>query len=430
MFALMLLAAAIPSTVFFEQVAFPEKPGSEGNGWQVVAQRPEIQPRGWVDGKGGRRGKGALMLSGASNSASYGGWQRTLTGVKGGAWYRFTAWYRPVAIDLESLQVVARVRWTPSNKAHAGRPEYASRVVGRDGEWCKVQMDIPAPENAATAVIELNLAYAPQGQVAWDEVRLEQIDAPKPRKVRVASLNYRPRKAANGVESVRAFVEAVDRAVDRADLIVLPEGVTIVGTGKTNVEVAETIPGPATRALGEIARKKHAYLVAGVYEREGQAVYNTAVLLDRDGAVAGKYRKVYLPREEVEAGITPGNDYPVFQTDFGKIGMMICWDVEYADPARALALRGAEIIAFPIWDGDRRLGVARAVENHVFIASSGYGYPNQIMDPDGEVLAVATQVGQAAIAEIDLNRRYTDDWLGHMRDRFFHELRHDVPVKP
>ena len=218
--------------------------------------------------------------------------------------------------------------------------------------------------------------------------------------------------------------------MDRADLIVLPEGVTIVGTGKTNVEVAETIPGPATRALGEIARKKHAYLVAGVYEREGQAVYNTAVLLDRDGAVAGKYRKVYLPREEVEAGITPGNDYPVFQTDFGKIGMMICWDVEYADPARALALRGAEIIAFPIWDGDRRLGVARAVENHVFIASSGYGYPNQIMDPDGEVLAVATQVGQAAIAEIDLNRRYTDDWLGHMRDRFFHELRHDVPVKP
>ncbi|MCX6624145.1 MAG: carbon-nitrogen hydrolase family protein [Acidobacteria bacterium] len=429
MLSMLLLAVALPSQMFFEQAVFRNEANSQPGGWRIVAQRPEIQPKGWIDEKGGRRGQGALVLSGGSNSAAYGGWQRRLDAVQPGAWYRFSAYYRPEAVTEESLQVLARLRWIPSNNAHAGRPEYVSRVVGREGDWRKVELEMPSPENAGAVVIELNLGYCAQCEVAWDEVKLERIEKPRPRKVRIASLNYRPHKPANGVESVRAFVEAVDRAVDRADLIVLPEGITVVGTGKTDVEVSETIPGPATRALGEIARKKHSYLIAGIYERDGQAVYNTAVLLDREGAVAGRYRKVYLPREEVEAGLTPGNDYPVFQTDFGKIGMMICWDVQYADPARALALRGAEIIAFPIWDGDRRLGLARAVENHVFVASSGYGYPTQVMDPDGEVLAEARQVGQAAIAEVDLNRRYTDDWLGHMRDRFFHELRHDVPVR-
>ncbi len=429
MLPLLLLAAAIPSQVFFEQVAFRNEPNSPTGGWQLVAQRPEIQPKGWIDASGGRRGQGALMLSGDSNSAAFGGWQRRLDGIKPGAWYRFSAYYRPEAVTEESVHVVARLRWIPSSGGHAGRPEYASRVVKRDGDWRRLELEVPAPANAGAAVIELNFGNCPQGRVAWDEVKLEQIAGPGPRKVRIASLNYRPRKPANSEESVRAFVEAVDRAVDRADLIVLPEGITVVGTGKTDVEVAQTIPGPATLALGAIARKKHSYLIAGIYEREGQAVYNTAVLLDRKGEVAGRYRKVYLPREEVEAGLTPGDDYPVFQTDFGKIGMMICWDVQYADPARALALRGAEIIAMPIWDGDRRLGLARAVENHLFVASSGYGYPSQIMDPDGEVLSVAKELGQAAIAEVDLNRRYTDDWLGDMRGRYFHELRFDVPLR-
>ena len=72
-------------------------------------------------------------------------------------------------------------------------------------------------------------------------------------------------------------------------------------------------------------------------EREGTAIYNTAVLIDRDGLLVGKYRKVNLPYDEFEDGITPGSDYPVFQTDFGKVGMMICWDSQFPDAARALA---------------------------------------------------------------------------------------------
>jgi predicted amidohydrolase len=163
-------------------------------------------------------------------------------------------------------------------------------------------------------------------------------------------------------------------------------------------------------------------------EREGEAVYNTAVLIDRQGRVAGKYRKVYIPREEIEVGITPGNDYPVFDTDFGRIGIMICWDSEYPEPARALALQGAEIILLPIWDGDKTLVKARAIENHLFLVESSYGSPTQILDPDGKQIALAPEIGTAAIATIDLNRRYKDPWLGDMRARMMKEYRGDIPI--
>jgi predicted amidohydrolase len=84
----------------------------------------------------------------------------------------------------------------------------------------------------------------------------------------------------------------------------------------------------------------------------------------------------------------------------------------------------------PIWGGNETLAKARAIENRVFLATSGYDYPTHILDPDGETLAVAPdESGSVAYATIDLNRRYLDDWLGDMRGRFFDELRLDVPVQ-
>lgn len=128
----------------------------------------------------------------------------------------------------------------------------------------------------------------------------------------------------------------------------------------------------------------------------------------------------------MDGGLTPGSDYPVFQTDFGKVGMMICWDLQYADPARNLALRGADLILMPIWGGNEALGKARAIENQVFLASSGYDYPTYILDPNGEVLSLARERGTAATATIDLSRRYVDGWLGDMRERFHKEIRLDL----
>jgi predicted amidohydrolase len=343
-----------------------------------------------------------------------------------GKWYRFTANYRTAGITSENRQVLARLDWRTADGKRAGQPDYVWRTT-RNGDWRKVALDATAPDRAAAVTIQLFLNNAPQGTVWWDDVALQTIAEPAPRKVTVAAVNLRPGGTGSREESVEKFRQLVEEKVSRrTDLILLPEGISVVGNGRKFADVAEEIPGPTTATLASLARAKNSYIAAGIYEREGAAIYNTAVLVDRKGNVAGKYRKVYLPREEVEGGLTAGSDYPVFQTDFGKVGLMICWDLQYADPARALTRRGAEVILVPIWGGNEALGKARAIENRVFVASSGYDYPTYVMDPDGEILALARENGSLATATIDLNRTYADKWLGDMRGRFHKELRTDV----
>ena len=403
-----------------------------GSAWTAWAPRAEIAPRTFIDPihYRTRAEPGSLAISGNSNPAAYGGWQYLAHGVAPGRWYRFVGYYRQHGAANLRNQVLARLEWKRANGKRAGQPDYAYQMR-REGDWTRLTLDAPAPEAADAVSIQLWLANAPSATVWWDDVSLEEIPTPAPRPVSVYAVNFRPTGSRTAAENVEKFAQAVERGVEgKSDIVVLPEGITVVGTGKQDPDVAETIPGPTTTRLGELARHKHSYIVAGIYEREGQAVYNTAVLIDRKGNVAGKYRKVYLPREEYEVGLTPGSDYPVFETDFGKVGMMICWDLQYADAARGLALHGAELIALPIWGGNETLGKARAIENQVFIASSGYDYPTYILDPLGEILSQAPKRGELAHATIDLNRRYVDKWLGDMRGRFMKELRLDVATEP
>jgi predicted amidohydrolase len=416
---LCMAAAAQAASLHVHESAFVAGPEGLPANWTVWSARAETAPRTFVDA-------GALAIAGNGNRAAHGGWERRIPDIEPGTWYRFTAFYRARGVAAESWQVVARLDWRNSAGTRAGEPDYVYRTV-REGGRTKVWVETQAPEKAASVVLQLYLSNAPEGTVWWDDISLEQIPDPGPRKVTVTSINLRPDRTGSAAESVRRFIETVDAtAPAKTDVILLPEGITVVGTGKSYPEVAEPVPGPTTARLGELARKHSAYLAAGIYERDGAAIYNTAVLLDRAGRLVGKYRKVYLPREEIEGGLTPGTDYPVFRTDFGTVGLMICYDVFYADPARALALQGAELILMPIWGGDETLAKARAIENKVFLVASGYDHPTYIMDPDGERLSQARHRGEAAIATIDLNRRYLDPFLGDMRERRPKELRVDV----
>jgi predicted amidohydrolase len=429
--ALVLAAAAVAvaAPISVHQSGFRPAANGYPAGWSVWSAREEIAPRTFVDTIHYRTEPGSLAVSGNSNPAAYGGWEYLVQGIASAHWYSFVAFYRTTGMQDESQQVVARLEWKTADGKVAGRPDYPYAVTPHD-EWSRLSLDLPAPAKAASLKIELYLANAPQGTIWWDDISLEEIPDPGSRPVTVATVKFQPRNTHGPAESVRQFVDLIERKVsEKVDLIVLPEGITVVGTGKGDADVAEAIPGPTTAALGEVARRKHSYVVAGIFEREMPAVYNTAVLIDREGRLIGKYRKVYLPREEVESGVTPGNDFPVFRTDFGTVGIMICWDVQYPDPARALALKGAEMILMPIWDGDATLTRARAIENHTFLISSTYGEVSQILDPNGERQAGASENGTVAIARIDLNRRYDDDWLGNMRERFMKESRFDVSVR-
>lgn len=389
--------------------------------WKAWAPRDATAPRLAI------QGEGVVVLSGEGNASVFGGAEQESRGIEAGSWYRFSGSYEARGLTYEPRQVVARLDWQTAEGKRTGQPDYGWRVTS-SGSKQTVVLEAPAPTGAAAVKVQLLLVNAASGRVTWSGMRLEKIDAPAVRSVRIASVRLRPK----GPAPVSSFESLIESKVEAgsADIILLPEGVPLVGTGKKYADVAEPVPGPLTTRLGVLARSKRAWIVAGVLESEGGAVYNTAVLISRDGALAGKYRKVYLPREEYEGGVTPGDTYPVFETDFGRIGMMICWDVQYADPARALALRGAELILMPIWGGNEVLARARAIENHVFLATSGYDFPSLVHDPAGETLARTEQDGTVAFATIDLNRRYTDKWLGEMRGRFFKELRGDTAVEP
>ena len=166
--------------------------------------------------------------------------------------------------------------------------------------------------------------------------------------------------------------------------------------------------------------------MAGVNERDGDAVYNTAVLLDREGKLVGKYRKTHLPREEWKKGVTPGTEYPVFRTELGVIAVMICYDWFFPEAAQQFALQGAEVLFAPTWgntlpdadgcvNGETTFRV-RARDNGLYIVPSVYDGRSMVIGPMGRILAASEGKAGLVWCEIDLARRERLAWVGRWRD--------------
>jgi predicted amidohydrolase len=412
--------------------------GDDAAGWSMRSPRDEIRPAFRVDSAGGRDGGECLVIE---HDARPGldGWFEKEFPVQGGEWYRFQVARRIEGVAVPRQSCLVRIRWEDaagkivplderpphadtSQPMPSAEPEYPVDAATDAAGWTDVGGTYHAPARAVRGVVELHLQWAPGGRVAWSGPRFERTAPPPPRIVRLAAVHHRPTgrsPAENRVEFDPLIAEA---ARQKADLVVLGETVPSANTKLDLAEVAEPIPGPSTEHFAALAKRHALHIVLSIYEREGHLIYNTAVLLGPDGRLVGRYRKVCLPPKEAAGGVSPGHEYPVFDTPLGRVGMMVCYDGFFPEVARQLAANGAEVIAWPVWGCNPLLARARAAENRVYVVSSTFmdekhGWMiSAVYDRNGTPIAKGEEWGTVAVAEVDLARPYQGPFnLGDFR---------------
>jgi predicted amidohydrolase len=256
-------------------------------------------------------------------------------------------------------------------------------------------------------------------------------------------------KAAN-LEHYHEYIRQA--ASSGARLVVFPEG-SLQGflfefnrgfdadESRYHWENAEPVPGPSTSTIEEWARTHNMYVVFGLMERNEDTsvprLHNTAALVGPQGYI-GKYRKVHRPVEE-QIYYQPGNSWPVFETELGNVGMMICYDQNFPEAARELTLGGAELLIIPsAWsviddNSSSRyalFGQARAAENNRWVIQSNqvgasdkssfnYIGCSRIIDPDGSVVA-QTPANEPGMVVAEIKPMRFDPARGHTRWYLLH----------
>lgn len=270
---------------------------------------------------------------------------------------------------------------------------------------------------------------------------------------RVAAVQLDPQ-----LGDVDGNLEAVLQSLAEADaeLVAFPE-CALTGYGFESadeaLDVAESVPGPLTETIADACGDLGIWAIVGLLERDGERFFNAAAVVGPEG-VAGVYRKMHLPFLGVDRFAAPGDlGFRVFDLPFGKVGVLICYDLSFPEAARVLKLAGAQAVAVPTnWPEAAQVSChhgpfVRAQENHVHVVTAnrvgeeaGFRFigGSRIIDCDGRALAEAGGAKAVIAADLefeaaDRNRvihipgRYELDRIEHRRPAYYRKLVEEPP---
>jgi predicted amidohydrolase len=393
---------------------FEASPNSPVN-WKITGPVITMQPVTTIDSKAHFSGRSGLKME-SSNPNCHGRAVQTVA-INSDQTYMFSARFRTENISSVHKNVLIRIKWFKGEEQLGYNFIYT--IKDESDGWFLASDKVKSVHGSVSAEISLEFRWT-EGTVWWDDITLESCAEDPPRKIKAGTFYFRP-PGPTVEKNITLMSEMLDKAGKAGCTIVcLPEGWPTCNTGlgmqKTE---SNTLEGSASVMMSRKAKEYGMYIVSGLYSWKGDTLKNVAVLYGRQGQIEGIYEKVQLPDSETEAGAVPGNTFPVFTTDFGKIGILICWDSAFPEISRILALNGAEILFCPVW-GDVRdpemwnlTARSRAVDNGVYFVTNIFDGHSIIVNPAGEILQESDKQGTLLTADIDLNYNPPWYWIGN-----------------
>lgn len=276
-----------------------------------------------------------------------------------------------------------------------------------------------SPANAVQLALEVLLTAKGTGSFQLTGLELTEEEAYQPRNVKVCTVGYellnKELVTLPFEENVALTLQEVDAVAHlNPDVIVLTENAfqTSEAIGPSGRPTPNRLDDCHVQALCAKAREYHCYIVTSLRTLdEDDVLHNTCILIDRNGNIQGTSHKTHLTIGEKEVGMELGTEFPVFDTDFGRVGMLVCWEHFFPEAVRTLALKGAELILVPTHGFRLDRAATRALENGVyFVTAHVRGSDSVILDQDGQVIADGKEKGYA-FAQIDLNKKASVPYL-------------------
>jgi predicted amidohydrolase len=369
-----------------------------------------------------------LVVESSGSAGCFGGWDVVFEGIEAGKYYRIGIGWEAEGLDsvLDGMPIF--VLWTDDQDE---RVDYDYLMVrSPEGAGGRAERVLVAPEGATRAVLRCGLRWTTTGRAIFFCPAVDPAEPPEPRIVRIAVATAKPAGSESVEDNVAFWCDMVREAADcRPDLVLMPECITSWTLPRDRMQHARPIPGPESDAFCQVAAECDTMVALSMNERDGELIHNTGLIIERDGTLVGKYRKVHLAILEGWDGVTPGDEQPVFHTSLGALTMTICKDSSIHESARVPAVKGAEAMLLsimgdhravdwrqrPSWFSPDRWKVimrARAIDNHLWmIVARNNQEGSCVISPGGDILAY-NDGGQRVIwADCDFGERLRP-WRG------------------